>query len=189
MFGSKIVKIWGLRILCFAVFSANAVFVLLLSRNFSTDRIPWLILLYFALSLFSACGIVETKGKSLVIRKVLHYSSCTPCVLFFLSLFWFPTTDGYPIEALGVGIIRIVLVIVFLLPYCMSCFGIKLRFSSVALIFIMPTVTVVGLLAFTFYFDRHVHYKKNLESRLHGSYTSQCCVAGLCQMDGGARFK
>ena len=189
MFGSKIVNFWWPRLLCCTMFSANAVFVILRSRNFSTDCIPWLILLYFALSLFSACGIVETKGKSLVIRRLLHYSSCMPGVLFFLFLFWYPTTDGSPSETLGIGIIRMVLVIIFLLPYFMSCFDIKLRTSSVAHIFIMPTVTCVGLLAITFYSDRHVHYKNNPESRLHGSYTSQCCVVGLCQMGGGARFK
>lgn len=127
------------KVLCVVAFMSDGAFLLTASRHAAKGNIPWLILLYLALSVLSGAGFVAANVKSLGTRKALRWCSAAPGV-FMLA---------YCLSIKGsaeVVLFRTFWSMLFWIPFLVSVRGMAIRTSTVVRIFLPTSIPFAGLM-------------------------------------------
>lgn len=131
------------KILCLVAFMADGALLLTASRHVAKSNIPWLVLLYMALSVFSGIGFVAANVKSLIKRRALCWCSAAPGVFMLAYCFSVKTFANLTWE---VVLTRAFWALLFWIPFLVAVRGSAMRTSSVVLIFLLTTVPFCGLM-------------------------------------------
>lgn len=131
------------KVLCVVAFMADGAFLLMVFRHAAKSNIPWLVLLYMALSVFSGIGFVAAGVKLLRIRKALRWCSAVPGVFILVYCI---SLNGFANLAWEVVLFRSFWAMLFWIPFLVSVCGMAIRASTVVKIFLLTAVPFVGLM-------------------------------------------